>query len=268
MQFRQADALDRRIIVSRVAPRGQVVAQLMELQHRRAELLMRGSSAPSDELLFAEQNARVVQNAERYYRALFRADVSSWNLRDEHMADTVDAIAGHLADRKHTVKLVVWAHNSHVGDARATDRAEAGELNLGQLVRQRHPEETVLIGFSTYEGTVTAAYDWDAPADRKVVRQGLPGSREHLFHQVGIPNFALLSSHAREVPGLNDSLLQRAIGVVYRPDSERLTHYYYARMADQFDAILHLDRTRAVEPLERSSRWHQGELPETYPSGV
>jgi erythromycin esterase-like protein len=245
-----------------------VVAQLVRLQQQRSDLLAHDGIAQADEFLFAEQNARVVQNAERYYRAMFRADVSSWNLRDEHMSDTVDALARHFADRKHIVKVVVWAHNSHVGDALATDRAAQGELNLGQLVRQRHPGETVLIGFSTYEGTVTAAYDWDAPADRKVVRKGLPGSREQLFHQVGIPNFCVLSRDARELRGLNEPILHRAIGVVYRPESERLSHYYEARLADQFDAILHLDRTRAVEPLERTSRWQSGELPETYPSGV
>jgi erythromycin esterase-like protein len=246
----------------------EVVQQLVELQAKRTALLARHGLARSDALLFAEQNARVVKNAERYYRAMFRADTSSWNLRDRHMSDTVDALATHFEDRKDAVKLVVWAHNSHVGDALATDRALHGELNLGQLVREHHPGDTVLVGFSTYEGTVTAADAWEGAADRKRVRRALPGSREELFHQVGVPNFLLLSERARELAGLDDPWLHRAIGVIYRPDAERMSHYYYARLTMQFDAIIHLDRTRAVEPLERSARWQRGEFPETYPSGV
>jgi erythromycin esterase-like protein len=247
----------------------EVVTQLLELQRQRDELLLRDGHAHSEEFLYAEQNARVVKNAEHYYRAMFRADASSWNLRDQHMADTIDALLKHFqALRKDPVKLVVWAHNSHVGDARATDRALGGELNVGQLVRERHAGQTFSLGFSTFDGTVTAASDWDGPAERKVVRRALSGSWEDLLHRVGIPRHWLLSSQLCSVSALHEARLQRAIGVIYRPASERVSHYYRTQLLSQFDALIHIDRTRAVEPLEQTATWQRGELPETYPTGM
>ncbi|MGZ4514894.1 MAG: erythromycin esterase family protein, partial [Mycobacterium sp.] len=224
-----------------------------------------------DELFYAHQNAQTVHNAEVYYRAMFSGRVTSWNLRDKHMAQTLEALLKHL-DRHHDVpsaRIVVWAHNSHVGDARATEVWADGQLTLGQLVRQRHGDESRLIGFSTYAGTVTAASDWGGISERKVVRPALNGSIEELLHETGRSEFlvsALISSGAAEP--LSAVRLGRAIGVIYRPETERQSHYFHVRPADQFDAMIHIDRTRALEPLEVTSLWIAGETPETYPSGL
>jgi erythromycin esterase-like protein len=210
-----------------------------------------------------------VQNAERYYRAMFGSHVGSWNVRDQHMGETLHELATHLGRGGPDAKLVVWAHNSHLGDARATDMGASGELNVGQLTRERYGNQAVLVGFSTHRGTVTAASNWGEPAQRKRVRPALEGSYEALFHEVGTPNF-LLDPAATDELGLMlaQPRLERAIGVIYRPETERLSHYFAARIADQFDAVLHYDVTRAVEPLERTGLWERGELPETYPSAL
>jgi len=242
----------------------EVVGQWMEMRRRAAELASRDGRVARDAFFFAEQNARLVKNAEEYYRAMFHERISSWNLRDSHMAETLDALAKHLGTK---AKIVVWAHNSHLGDARATEMEQRGELNLGQLVRQRFGDEVALIGFTTYTGTVTAASGWEAPAERKHVRPALPGSYEALFHETGIHNFLLPLSRREEVASLlREPRLERAIGVIYLPRSERVSHYFHAHLSDQFDAILHFDETRAVEPLERTVAWETGEVPETYPS--
>src|SRR6185503_12624449 len=211
----------------------------------------RDGRVADDEFFFAEQNARLVKNAEEYYRSMFRSRVESWNRRDAHMAETLEALAAHLESRGSVAKIVVWEHNSHLGDARATEIGEAGEFNVGQLVRQRYGEEAVLVGFTTHHGTVTAASDWDAPAERKRVRSALHGSYEALFHDSGIPAFLLdLRAGAALTGALEAPRLERAIGVIYRPDTERTSHYFAASLPRQFDAVLHYDRTRAVEPLE------------------
>jgi len=208
-----------------------------------------------------------VKNAEEYYRSMFRGRVSSWNLRDQHMAETLSELASHLEERHGDAKVVVWAHNSHLGDARATEMGDMGELNLGQLVRERYPDDCANVGFSTYAGTVTCADDWDEPAQVKRVRPGLPGSYEALFHDAGLPRFLLHVDRTRELPPeVLEPRLQRAIGVIYRPESERQIHYFQARLAEQFDAMIHIDETNALEPLDAVER-HAAE-PETYPSGV
>jgi erythromycin esterase-like protein/predicted phosphoribosyltransferase len=242
----------------------EVVNQLLELQRRTANLAMRDGHVAEDEFFSAEQNARLARNAEAYYRSMFRGRVSSWNLRDTHMADTLDALIDHL-ERRHgePAKIVVWAHNSHLGDARATQMGDAGELNLGQLARERHEREVFLIGQTTHHGTVTAANDWDGPGERMQVQPGMAGSYEALFHDVDVDNF-LLSLRDAE-PGLRSSRLERAIGVIYRPRTERLSHYFDARLAEQFDAVIHFDETNALQPLEPTAKWDRGELPETYP---
>jgi erythromycin esterase-like protein len=166
----------------------------------------------------------------------------------------------------------VWAHNSHLGDARATEMGQGGELNVGQIVRERYGAEAFNIGFTTHAGTVTAADDWDEPARRKGVRPSLDGSYERIFHEVnlGTPNnFLLLLRGSRELSSvLSRRRLERAIGVIYRPETERLSHYFYANLAEQFDAVVHFDQTRAVEPLERTAAVVDGEVPEAFPSGV
>jgi erythromycin esterase-like protein/predicted phosphoribosyltransferase len=247
----------------------EVIEQLVEIQRNAGEYATRGL-LPEDEAFYAERNAALVQAAEQYYRSMFTGRVSSWNLRDRHMVDTIEALTRHLSDRRgKPAKLVVWAHNSHLGDARATEMGARGEFNVGQLMRERHPGECRLIGFTTYTGTVTAADDWDAPADRKVVRPALSGSVEELFHEVGNKEFVLRFDVAPAVSeSLGQARLERAIGVIYRPDTERPSHYFHARVSDQFDAVIHIDDTRALEPLERTGRWETGEAPETYPFAV
>lgn len=245
----------------------EVVNQLVEMQKRAADLANCDGHLDPDAFFIAEQNARLVANAERYYRSMFESQIGSWNLRDQHMVETLDALVNHLGAR--SAKVALWAHNSHLGDARATQMGASGELNVGQLVRQRHGQEAVLVGFTTHTGTVTAASNWDGPAERKRVRTAFRGSYESLFHAARVPNFLLILRGATWLSGvLNQEMLERAIGVIYLPESERVSHYFQARLANQFDAVIHLDETRAVEPLERTSQWEAGEFPETYPFAV
>ena len=247
----------------------EVISQLVELRRRAMEYAQRDGRVAEDEFFYAEQNARLVKNAEAYYRSMFLEKVSSWNLRDRHMAETLDALVAHLDQQSGKAKVVVWAHNSHVGDARATEMGQRGELNIGQLTRERYGRAAVLVGFTTNHGTVTAASDWGAPAERKFVRQALTGSYEALFHAARIDRF-LLTWRELDIlaAGLCSPRLERAIGVIYRPETERLSHYFNARLGEQFDAVIHFDETRAVEPLERTAEWEAGEVPETFPFAV
>ncbi|MEW5808794.1 MAG: erythromycin esterase family protein [Actinomycetota bacterium] len=249
----------------------QAVDQLVELQRNALEYARRDGLLAEDELFYARQNAVTVRNAEMYYRAMFGGRVTSWNLRDQHMAHTLDALLTHL-DRHNgsePARIVVWAHNSHVGDARATEVGSDGQLTLGQLVRETHGDSCRLIGFTTYTGTVTAASEWGGIAERKVVRPALVGSVEELFHEVAEPAFLVSAAISRAAAEPLDAVrLSRAIGVIYRPDTERQSHYYHVRPGDQFDAVIHIDRTTALEPLEVTSVWVAGENPETYPTGL
>jgi len=246
-----------------------VTRQLMELQQQRGNLVAHRGDEAEDEFFYAEQNARLAQNAERYYRTMHHGRVASWNLRDRHMAETLEALLQHLERRGQPRKVVVWAHNSHIGDARATEMGEGGELNLGQLVRERHGSEARLIGFTTHAGTVIAASDWGGTAEEKRVVPSLAGSHEELFHATGVSRFFLpLTAEGPARAALAERRLERAIGVIYRPETERWSHYFHANLAEQFDAVIHFDETRAVEPLELESKWDEAEAPETYPSGV
>lgn len=246
----------------------EVVSQLVEMRRRATDLSQRDGRVEPDEFFHAEQNARLVMNAEQYYRNMFARGELSWNLRDSHMDETLAALEEYLG-AGHS-KIVVWAHNSHLGDARATEMSKRGEHNLGQLTRQRFGSENVfLLGFTTYEGTVTAASDWGAAAERKRVRPGLPGSYEHLFHSTGIPAFSLLIGRNNKLrAALLRPRLERAIGVIYLPGSERISHYFESSLSKQFDAVIHLDRTQALEPLEITPQWQTGEPPETFPTAV
>jgi len=244
-----------------------VVAQLMELRRRAAEYATRDGRIAADDYFFAEQNARLVQNAEQYYRSMFGGRTDSWNLRDTHMPQTLEALLAHVKQAAGTARAVVWAHNSHLGDARATYMGTIGQLNLGQLVRERFADRARLIGFTTHSGTVTAASNWGEPAQRMRIRPSLPASYERLFHDVGLARFALLLHEPELRTALHPSRLERAIGVIYRPDSERVSHYFPAHLPDQFDAVLHVDETHALQPLERWSR-DELDLPETYPSAL
>lgn len=247
----------------------EVVGQLLEINRRATEFARNDGRIAPDDHFAAEQNARLVKNAEKYYRMMFRSDVSSWNLRDSHMAETLKELEDHLSAQSGNAKVVVWEHNSHLGDARATEMGRRGEWNVGQLTRERHGDDAVLIGFTTNTGTVTASTDWGGEALRRHVRPALPGSIENIFHQTGMERFfVLLRSNPDLADALRSPLLERAIGVIYRPETERHSHYFRARVSEQFDAVIHFDETRAVEPLERSSVWERGEVMETYPSGV
>jgi erythromycin esterase-like protein/predicted phosphoribosyltransferase len=240
----------------------QAVQQLVEMRERAADPTRDDGIVELDEHFFAEQNARLVLDAERYYRAMFRGGVESWNLRDRHMAQTLEELAAHLERTSGAARIAVWEHNSHLGDNRATELGQSGQLNVGQLVRERHGDDALLVGFTTYTGTVTAASQWGGVAERKNVRRALPGSWEELLHEQGVPAFLL------DVGRVHGRRLERAIGVIYQPQTERISHYFHARLADQFDAVVHLDETTALEPLQRTSEWEAGELPETYPTGV
>ena len=241
---------------------------LTDLQRRAGDYT--GSKRASEEETFAAvQNARLVKNAEQYYRTMFLREESSWNLRDRHMAETLHELVGHLGRGGRRTKVAVWAHNSHLGDARATQMSQRGELNLGQLCRERYGSDAVLIGFSTDHGTVTAASDWGATAERKRVRSALPGSYERLFHAAQPNRFMLIWREGDTITeSLRAPLLERAIGVIYRPETERQSHYFQARLSDQFDAVLHFDETRALKPLEYTAEWEEGEVPETFPFAV
>jgi erythromycin esterase-like protein len=248
----------------------EVIDQLLELRRHATDFASRDGRVARDEFFFAEQNARLILNAEKYYRTMFSGRVSSWNLRDQHMAETLDSLLAHLGAQNESAKVAVWEHNSHLGDARATYMAEYGELNVGQLVRERYDSDAVLVGFTTYTGTVTAASDWDSPAERKRVRPALPESYEALLHEsLGGENFMLLlRTDSAAANAVREPRLERAIGVIYAPQTERQSHYFEAHLAEQFDAVIHLDTTQALEPLERYSAWDTGEPPETFPTGV
>jgi erythromycin esterase-like protein len=249
----------------------QAIEQLVEMQRDASRYLTQDGELAEDELFYAQQNAVTVRNAEAYYRGMFSGRVTSWNMRDEHMAETLNALVAHLD--KHPgaepARIVVWAHNSHVGDARATEVSADGQLTIGQLAREYYGEECRLIGFSTYRGTVTAASDWGGIAERKVVRPALPGSIEELLHETGNPAFLVpMYDGSPAAKALEVVRLGRAIGVIYQPRTERQSHYFHVRPSDQFDAMIHIDETRALEPLEPTSVWIAGQTPETYPSGL
>lgn len=239
-----------------------VLSMLRDMLERRVELAGRDGA----DWLDAAANARLVANAENYYRAMYEGAAESWNVRDSHMAETLLQV---MAAHGPASRAVVWAHNSHIGDARHTDMGrERGELNLGQLCREHFGSEAALIGFGTHAGTVAAASDWDAPMRVMDVRPSLEGSIERQFLEAGVPSGVL---HLRDAdPDLRTDLredrLQRFIGVIYRPDTERWSHYAEASLARQYDAYVWFERTRAVEALDDGP--HRDGVPETYPFGV
>jgi erythromycin esterase-like protein len=245
-----------------------VVQALVEMQRRVAESVLRAGGAADEDVFDAVQNARAAKNAEAYYRSMYRQRVSSWNLRDRHMVETLEALMVHLGQQTNDPRVAVWAHNSHLGDARATEMGQRGELNVGQLVRELHGTNAVLVGFTTHHGTVTASTDWDGAAERKRVRPALGGSFEAMFHETRLPRFLLTWRDGDPlIDDLRNPELERAIGVIYRPETERASHYFWASLADQFDAVIHFDETHAVRPLEPTSHWEKGEAPETFPFG-
>lgn len=227
-------------------------------------------SPECDEWLDAAANARLVKDAEAYYRVMYHGSAESWNLRDQHMFDTLNMIL----EAKPNSKAIVWAHNSHIGNAAFTDMGmHRSELNIGQLVKERYGARARLIGLGTHSGTVAAADDWDDPLQFKKVRPSLPGSYERACHESGIERFLLdlrEGEVGREIrEALIEPRLERFIGVIYRPQTERWSHYSEAILPRQFDAWLWFDETHAVTPLKGETR--PGEQPaeeETYPFGL
>lgn len=240
---------------------------LVDLVHKAPGYAGEAGGEDGDAQFFAERNAHVVLNAEHYYRTMFGRRPSSWNLRDAHMTETLLDVRRHLREQGRAGRIVVWAHNSHLGDARATQMGMRGEWNVGQLLRERAGAGRVLlVGFTTYTGHVTAARDWDQPPERRWVRPAHRDSFEHAFHASHKDRFFLPLRDAGDPPG--GAMLERAIGVVYRPETEMASHYFDAVLGAQFDAVFHLDETTAVEPLDITGHWTRHEPPDTYPSGL
>ena len=240
------------------APVTRILVDLLQRQLQYA-------SRDGEQFFDATQNARLVTNAERYYRMMYYGSHELWNLRDRHMFDTLQRV---LAWAGPDTKAVVWAHNSHIGDARFTDMgSERGELNIGQLCREQYGRDAALIGFGTHSGTVAAASEWDAPMEIKAVRPSRPDSYEALCHEVGEERFLLtlrgLDPDLRRA--LAEPRLERYIGVIYRPETERWSHYSHASLPDQYDAFVWFDETHAVTPLP--THVTAGE-DETYPFGL
>ena len=235
----------------------EVVQQLLQLLKQAQGAVRHPSESSADELFYAAQNARVLRSAERYYRVMFGSHIESWNLRDRHMAETLQELRSYLSrQRGRAAKIIVWGHNSHIGDARATEMGERGELTLGQLVRKHRaaPDESFLLGFTTHSGTVAAASDWGEPVECKTVLPARDDSFEGLLHEAGL-SLSLLPLHGELFYPLSAKRLERAIGVIYRPDSERLSHYFGASLSEQFDAVVHVDVSHAVTPLDPSTLW-------------
>jgi erythromycin esterase-like protein len=246
-----------------------VAAQLAELE-AYANTSIKNHPQHPEEFFNAKQNAVLIKSAEQYYRAMFSRHTYSWNVRDTYMANTVDQLIHYLTDQlQHPAKIIIWAHNSHIGDASATASGYQGQTNIGQLIKQKYGNKAVLVGFLTYSGTVTAASCWDGVAERKIVRPALQDSYEHLLHHFSLPAFMMcFDQHNLLKKWIPSHLLQRAIGVIYLPQTERISHYFYADLIQQFDIVIYIDHTTALTPLETTALWHQGEVFETFPSGL
>ncbi len=240
---------------------GEVVRMLEDILHKQSDY----AAHDGERFMDAVQNARLVTDAERYYRIMYYGSRASWNLRDNHMFETLKTL---LAFHGPDAKAIVWAHNSHVGDAAATEMSARGEYNIGHLCRKEFGDKAYSIGFGTHSGTVAAASDWDGPMEVKAVLPSLPQSYEHLCHESGCAQF-MLPLRGRSIAALRNSLLkprlERAIGVIYRPETELASHYFQAVLPAQFDEYIWFDETRAVTPFETKEL--EG-LPDTYPFGL
>lgn len=238
----------------------EAVRTLVELRARQQRL----AEEDPEGFFNAEQNALVARNAERYYRAMVRGGAPSWNVRDTHMIDTLARLAEHHGP---DAKAIVWEHNTHIGDARATDMARAGMVNVGQLARERWGEDVVLVGFSSYEGTVIAGQSWGAPMEVMPVPPAREESWEAVFRAAGEADKLILTEPLDSVAAALEPRGHRAIGVVYHPGRERLGNYVSTLLPLRYDAMLYIDRSRALRPLHMEARG-DGEPPETFPSGM
>jgi erythromycin esterase len=237
----------------------EVVEMLSELRNKLPEYRDDPESRFS-----AEQNALVVRGAERYYRAVVRGGSSSWNVRDRHMVQTLERLMWHHGKE---AKAIVWEHNTHIGDARYTDMADVGMVNVGQLMRdQWGVEDVVLVGFGSHRGSVIAGAQWGAPMERMPVPPARQGSWEDILHRTGEEDKLLIFAEAEDEDGLLEPRAHRAVGVVYDPAYERYGNYVPTVLPRRYDAFLYLDETRALHPLRMRTR-QNGEPPETFPSG-
>jgi len=241
--------------------RDEVIGMLATLRHAAPQFDGDGRES----FFNAEQNAVVVKNAEAYYRTMIDGGPASWNIRDRHMVETLNRLMMHHGPK---AKAIVWEHNTHIGDARATDMAAEGMVNVGQLVREAHEDEgVVLVGFGSYGGTVIAGVEWDAPMERMTVPSGREGSWESVFHRASASNHCLLMRSGDEPEIMLEPRPHRAIGVVYRPEHERFGNYVPTILPERYDAFLYFDHTQALHPLHIEPR-ADGEPPETYPWNV
>lgn len=270
-QLRSAAAMKQENVGSLAARRScedAVTEHLIKIRQQEAQRIERASVVPEDEQFQAEQNAYLIRNAKDYYGAMLRSDITTWDLRSHHMVETLEALAHHLSRWGRPARVVVWGHNSHIGDSRATLTSPWGKISMGQLMREKRHKDVVLVGFTTHQGTVSAASQWQGEVERKRLRPALPGSCEAVLHDSRHERLVLPLTDANLREKLNRPRLQRAIGVIYEPEHERSIHYFETCVADQFDAIIHFDKTRAVEPLDQVSGWETDWFPDTYPYGL
>ena len=238
----------------------QVVQILGEMRAKGPDYQEEGREA----FFNAEQNALVALNAERYYRTMVRGGSASWNVRDTHMIETLERLLQHHGDGS---RAIVWEHNTHIGDARATDMARAGMVNVGQLARERWGEQVVIAGFASHGGSVIAGRQWGAPMERMAVPEAREGSWDHLFHTVSADDKLIMVEKLDDAEGGMDPRGHRAIGVVYDPGAERLGNYVATLMPYRYDAILYIDRSTALHPLHMQAR-DDHEPADTFPSGM
>jgi len=237
----------------------EVVALLGELRRTASAYRQDGREASFN----AEQNALVVKNAEHYYRTMIHGGPESWNIRDRHMVETLERL---VRRRGPDAKAIVWEHNTHIGDARYTDMADDAMVNVGQLVRELHrSQDVVLVGFGSYQGSVIAGQEWEAPMERMEVPPARAGSWEDVLHQAGGAEHLLIFDEAHNTKEFLEARGHRAIGVVYRPQHERYGNYVPTLLAKRYDAFLYLDQTEALHPLHEVQPREEGEVPETYP---
>jgi erythromycin esterase len=239
----------------------EVVRTLIDLRSKGPDYHDQGREA----FFNAEQNALVARNAERYYRAMIRGGAQSWNVRDTHMIETLERLLQHHGPDS---KAIVWEHNTHVGDARATDMARVGMVNVGSLARERWGGEVVIAGFSSHRGSVIAGSEWGAPMQRMRVPEAREGSWEHLFHEAGAEDRLLMTDEIDDVPGALDPRGHRAIGVVYHPQREARGNYVPSVLPFRYDAMLYIDHSHALHPLKMPGTMPEHEPPETFPSGM
>jgi protein-L-isoaspartate(D-aspartate) O-methyltransferase len=238
----------------------EVVVVLTELLHKHRSY----AEHDGERFLDAVQNARLIANAEQYYRIMYYGSRASWNLRDSHMFETLQMLRAFYGPK---AKAIVWAHNSHCGDAAATEMMSRGEYNLGHLCQNEFGRQCYAIGFGTNTGTVAAASNWDGPMEIKQVRPAIPGSYERCCHESGIAAFCLdlRQPHSEATQSLGRPHLERAIGVIYRPETELASHYFQAVLPAQFNEYIWFDTSSAITPFATKEL---EEMPDTYPFGL